>query len=384
MKILYDDQIFTYQHFGGISRYFCELMEQYSYDPDLDFRIALRYTLNEPLLSRPGLNRYWTRRNDFFSDSRFFVSLQKRIHLNVLNHVFRNRTESIRQLAGQDFDVFHPTYYDPYFLKFCGDRPFVLTVYDMIIEKFPEYFPGEDAVRAGKKLLAESAQRIIAISECTKKDIVTILRIPEEKVQTIYLAGSLPQAPGSPSIPASSSLPERYFLFVGNRSGYKNFPFLIRALAPVFQTHAALYLVCAGGGAFSGSERALLQENNMASRVVSYPADDITLASLYRNACAFIFPSLYEGFGLPVLEAFSCGCPAVLSNTSSLPEIGGDAALYFDPYDTISLADAMERVLTDESLRKELVIRGNEQGKRFSWEKTAAMTKTVYDSLASQ
>jgi len=103
------------------------------------------------------------------------------------------------------------------------------------------------------------------------------------------------------------------------------------------------------------------------------------MKNLYKNALVFIFPSLYEGFGLPVLEAFSCGCPTLLSNTSSLPEIGGDAALYFDPHDPASLTDALEHIISDNSLRKQLILKGYERSKLFSWEKTAKATKNVYE-----
>jgi glycosyltransferase involved in cell wall biosynthesis len=103
-----------------------------------------------------------------------------------------------------------------------------------------------------------------------------------------------------------------------------------------------------------------------------------------RNARAFIFPSLYEGFGLPVLEAFSCGCPIMLSNTSSLPEIGGDAAIYFDPYDSTSLSDALEHLISDDGLRLQLIRKGYERLKLFSWEITANQTKNVYDNLVNQ
>jgi glycosyltransferase involved in cell wall biosynthesis len=108
------------------------------------------------------------------------------------------------------------------------------------------------------------------------------------------------------------------------------------------------------------------------------------LKNLYKNAQAFVFPSLYEGFGLPVLEAFSCGCPAILSNASSLPEIGDDGAIYFNPYDNESITNAIEKVLFDEKFRYNLIQKGFDRLKFFSWDKTAISTKKVYDSLLHQ
>ncbi len=123
---------------------------------------------------------------------------------------------------------------------------------------------------------------------------------------------------------------------------------------------------------------------NILHKVHHIKVDDNSLKNLYRNAEAFVFPSLYEGFGLPVLEAFSCGCPAILSNASSLPEIGGDGAIYFDPYDKESITNSIEKVLHDEEFRDNLIQKGYERQKFFSWKKTAASTKKVYESLLHQ
>jgi glycosyltransferase involved in cell wall biosynthesis len=381
MKLLYDHQIFTWQNYGGISRYFCELMSQFTLDPRIDFSLALRYSQNEHLQQNPQVNRFWTQRNDFFSDSRFFSELQKKIHVNVLNHIFNNQRESVKRLKAQEFDLFHPTYYDPFFLKHLGNKPYVLTIFDMIHEIFPDTFEKNDLTRNRKKILAENAKQIIAISGNTKKDIIKYLDVPEDKIQVIYLADTLSRIKNADSsnVPSSITVPEKYLLFVGNRPGYKNFTFLLEALFPVLKKNENLHIICAGGGDFSAAEKNLMQKMNMVTRVHHYPADNATLLYLYKNAYAFVFPSLYEGFGIPVLEAFSCGCPTVLSNTSSLPEVGGDAALYFDPVDRTSLTNAVERILSDENMREDLIKKGCSRSKLFSWEKTSAMTKKVYE-----
>jgi glycosyltransferase involved in cell wall biosynthesis len=383
MKVLFDHQIFVWQNYGGISRYFCELMSRFSHSPGLDFRVALRYSQNENLRQNSQLNRFWTKRNDFFSDSLVLSRLQKQIHLNVLNHVFSNQRESVIHLKKENFDIFHPTYYNPYFLPYLKKRPSVLTIYDMIHEKFPDDF--DPLTRKRKKILADNASQIIAISENTKADIMNYLNIPENKIHVTYLATSLsPNKRGYNEITADTQqLPAHYLLFVGNRPGYKNFAFLIESLLPIFKANANLSLVCSGGGQFSKAEVKLLRSRNLVSRIHYFPADDITLRRLYTHALAFIFPSLYEGFGIPVLEAFSCGCPVLVSNTSSLPEVAGDAAIYFDPLDKQSLTYQIERILSDDSLRESLIENGFKRSKLFSWEKTAAATKKVYDMALS-
>jgi glycosyltransferase involved in cell wall biosynthesis len=174
-----------------------------------------------------------------------------------------------------------------------------------------------------------------------------------------------------------------YILFVGNRSSYKNFTFFIESVAPLLLKNNELQVCCAGGEPFSPREILCFKNFQILHKVHHIQPDDHTMKNLYKNALAFIFPSLYEGFGLPVLEAFSCGCPTLLSNTSSLPEIGSDAALYFDPYDPASLTDALEHIISDNNLRMQLILKGYERSKQFSWEKTANATKKVYEQAVN-
>ena len=380
MKLLYDHQIFTWQNYGGISRYFSELMNQFTLDPEIDFRLALRYSQNEHLHQNSQLNHFWTHRDDFFSDSWFFSALQKKTHVNVPNHIFNHQGESLKQLKAQNFDVFHPTYYDTYFLRNPIKKPYVITIYDMIHEEFSDtFYKNDQNIRNMKKILADNAKEIIAISENTKSDIIKYMDVPKEKIHVIYLGDSLSRTKNGnfSNIPVSIRVPKKYLLFVGNRDKYKNFTFFLEDLIPVLRKDRNLHLICAGGGVFSDSEKKLMLDT--LTRIHYYPADDRTLQYLYKNACAFIFPSLYEGFGIPIMEAFSCGCPVLMSNTSSFPEVGGDAALYFDPVNKNSLTVNLERILSDETLRKNLIRKGYGRAKSFSWEKTAMMTKKVYE-----
>jgi glycosyltransferase involved in cell wall biosynthesis len=156
----------------------------------------------------------------------------------------------------------------------------------------------------------------------------------------------------------------------------------LEAVVPVLQDDAGLHVICAGGKGFSASEQAQLEAQRVSGRFVHLPlVSDDQLAALYGKAGAFVFPSLYEGFGIPVLESFACDCPAILSSTSSLPEVGGEAACYFDPADAESLRTAITRVMYDGSFRTELVARGRERLKQFSWEHTAEQTRLCYESI---
>jgi glycosyltransferase involved in cell wall biosynthesis len=146
-----------------------------------------------------------------------------------------------------------------------------------------------------------------------------------------------------------------------------------------------LYLICVGGGVFSDTEMHLLDDLKIKRKVLHYPiANDSTLSQLYRKAILLVFPSLYEGFGIPILEAFSCGCPVAASNCSSLPEVGGEAVNYFDPYTPVSIQKVVEDIVHNKSLQDSLRMRGYQRLKLFSWEKTALKTKKVYDNLLCQ
>ncbi len=355
-KILYDHQIFVYQEFGGISRYFYELMNGFEKDEDVRFDLSLAYSNNQ----------YIKNRNFRFK--------------NRLLHYLNMRGER-KLLLGKDYDVFHPTYFNPYFLEYLGNKPFVLTIYDMVYELFPQIYSRRDKTGAYKKLLAPKATKIIAISENTKRDIIRQFGIKEDKIEVIYLANSLAAGTIEKGKGAVSDLPQKYLLFVGNRRVYKNFDLFVESISSLLQDDNGLHLVCAGGGKFTPSEIAGLEKLGIMHKVTQRHFDDNKLAQFYRNALAFIFPSLYEGFGIPILEAFSCGCPVIASNISSLPEIAGNAAAYFDPADTMSISNAVKKVINNDDLRRELRSRGYDRLKGFSWEKTATGTKKLYQSI---
>lgn len=303
-------------------------------------------------------------------------------------HRFKGRNEIIKFLnrlyVKSSFSqrsgsyVFHPTYYHPYFLDFIGNTPFVLTIYDMAHEHYPHMFSRFDFTAEHKKKVALKANRIIAISEHTKNDITTLLKIPASRIDVIPLATTLSRTDAkAPSIP----VPNQFILYVGKRNTYKNFFFLLQAVQVVFKTDTNCSLVCAGGGTFSKQEIHEIEKLHLSGRVIQIPADDTLLAYLYSKARAFVYPSLYEGFGIPILEAFACGCPVILSNRSSLPEVGGDAAQYFDPENQESLVTALSEVLNNNNAADHMREKGLERVKLFSWDDTARKTLETYKKV---
>ncbi len=375
MKILFDHQVFWLQQYGGISRYYVELMERLHRREDADAALALWYSENQHLLSSPLV------RDELAPTKPPLFDLvkwgQKKTGKDLIGYL--DHRVSKKALRKGDFDIFHPTYYYPYFLDRLAGKPFVLTVYDMTHEIMPRSFPPDNPTARHKKMLAERAERVIAISHSTKKDLVRICGIDPSKVTVVHLASSL-DAAVRPERP--EGLPERYVLFVGKRDGYKNFELFIDAMAGILAGDPTMHIVCGGGGGLTPAEQALLKAKGIEGRVRQVGVSDPVLVSLYKGAAAFVYPSLYEGFGIPILEAFDCGCPVIAADSSSFPEVAGTAGLLFDPKSSSSLREAIEKVLTDEKMRSGLVDRGHKRVKEFSWDRMTEETRAIYGGIA--
>lgn len=364
LKILYDHQCYTYQDYGGVSRYFTELIRNLKQNNLAQTEIAIRYSNNQYLNSSKEISSKPFLRNYQFKG--------KKLLLDLLN-----RRISTKIIPMGNFDIFHPTYFNPYFLNYLKNKPFVITVHDMTHELFPDKIHKWDKSSEYKKLLVKKAKRIICVSNNTKNDLIKLFQVEEEKIKVIYHGNSLKYKRDF-QYESSLKLPEKFILYVGSRKYYKNFVFMIKALTDFIREESALKLICAGGGRFSKHEITLFSELKILNKIIQFNVDDKFLGALYSNALCFVFPSLYEGFGIPILEAFSCGCPVVCSNSSSLPEIGGNAAEYFDPNDFQSIRNAVETVLTDEDKREKMISLGFQRLKNFNWENSAMQTFELY------
>lgn len=364
MKILYDHQIFSMQTYGGISRYFVELVKQYQTIEGINTEISIKYSDNYYLkemgikcqdLNAPGVKKYKNK---------------LAYGLNIINN--------LQDIKGNEFDVFHPTYYGCYYKNMLKTKPVIITVHDLTHEKYPEYFSNPKRNTELKKKAFERADKIIAISENTKKDVIEYFGINSDKIQVVYHGNSLKSVPINFKKYENLEDMGRYILYVGARGGYKNFIGFIKALAPTLNKDKELKIICAGGGTFKTEEIDLINKLRLVNQTVQLQVTDEMLIWLYENAQIFVFPSLYEGFGMPILEAMDCNCPVVLSNTSSFPEIAGNAAEYFDPKDEESIRVSIEKVIYNENYRSELRSLGDVRGKLFSWEITAKKTLEVY------
>ena len=368
LKILYDHQIFSLQKYGGISRYFSELMVQYKSEKDIDFELACKYSDNQYLHDMVKL--------DFIKKSSDANSKIRKYYNYALN-----RLNSMSIISQGDYDVLHPTYYDPYFLNKLNGKPFVITVHDLTQDLFPQYFKNPGRNTRMKRAVMEKAEKVIAISNHTKGDIINYFNVPEEKITVIYHGNSLKSIKTISGNPGTGLSEKRYVLFVGLRGGYKNFHTFVAAISKILKEDEGLEVICVGAGPFVKEEIELLEIHGIQQRFSQVSVNDEELTELYSNALALVFPSLYEGFGMPILEAMDCGCPAILSNTSSMPEIGGNAARYFDPEDIESIRDSIEKVIYDEELRQKMILDGRNRADDFSWQRTAKETAKVYRSL---
>jgi glycosyltransferase involved in cell wall biosynthesis len=238
-----------------------------------------------------------------------------------------------------------------------------------------EIFNNNTQNSLNKSLLIPVAHAIIAISEQTKRDILNFYpNLSPNKITVIHHGVT------QMKFESISNQYGNYILFVGGREGYKNFNNFFKAIVPILKNDKTLNLVCTGSS-FNKIELQMINDAMLHMQCYSVYVNDIELNSLYKHARVFVFPSFYEGFGLPILEAFVNECPICISNASCFPEIAGDAAVYFDPNSTDSIKNSIERVIDDPELSNFLRDRGRERVKDFSWEKSAKLHFDLYKSL---
>jgi len=367
MKVLFDYQIFCIQRYGGISRYFYELTNNLGKINEASIEIFAPLYTNEYFYENSQIRPNGTRLPRVMPQvlSRRFSALTNVAAFNLLKKRFHP-------------DIFHETYYSLFDCCPRGAKR-LLTVCDMIHEKFPNDFPILDRTREIKARSLRRADHIVCISENTRRDLLEFTDIPEEKISVIYLGHSFNLAPPS-TIHNREKKP--YILYVGKRSGYKNFAGLLKAYSESKLLKNEFSLVCFGGGSFTSLELKLIKSLRINPENVIYASGaDNELAAWYRSAVVFVYPSMYEGFGIPPLEAMSCGCPVACSNTSSLPEVVGDAADLFNPENATDMRLAIERVVSSPDYAAQLILKGNQRVKLFSWEKCARDTLNVYQQI---
>ncbi|GBF80947.1 glycosyltransferase family 4 protein [Aphanothece sacrum] len=362
MRILYDGQIYKYQVTGGINRYFSNIIKGLSNNYYPTLLTENNRDLNYP--EHPNLKII--RWHQKFRPERVRILVDK-LYAEAINR-FNN------------FDIVHPTYYSLVNRQSIESYrlPMAITVYDMIHELFANNLPDSRFTIPIKRKAIMAAQAIICISENTKQDLINLYAVPEEKIWVTYLA---PEIDISLSY-SSETIPQApYYVFIGSRSKYKNFDRLLSAFAQVCDVESDLKL-CVIGAPFNKQELKMIDDLKLDNRLENYGyVTDTHLAKLYRNSIALVYPSLYEGFGIPPLEAMACETAVIASNCSSIPEVVGEAALLFNPESIDDLIESLRFLLKNPIERDNFIQKGKERTKLFSWEKTVSQTIDVYRSL---
>lgn len=365
MRITFDSQVFGWQTYGGISRYFWELAAGLAEQPDCEVAIVAPLYVNRHLDRRSGKPAIHGLRIPP-------VPLTGRL-LRCLNTMLSGR--AIRRL---DPHILHQTYYEEVARRPPGCKV-VLTVFDMIHELFPSCFPPSDPTRGRKSAAIARADQVICISENARQNLIELLDVPGEKVSVVHLASSSSVMPGADP---QDKAARPFILHVGQRGGYKNFATLLAAYAASPLLRSDFDLVAFGRGGFTDAERDLMGTLGLdRARVRQITGTDAVLGALYSDASVLVYPSLYEGFGIPLLEAMQLGCPVVCGTTSSLPEVAGDAAEFCDSRSPEDMRRAIETVVSSPSLREALRQRGRERARLFSWERCCLETLAVYERL---
>jgi glycosyltransferase involved in cell wall biosynthesis len=366
VKVRYTPDVFRFQRAGGVSRYFVELARGLQ-QRGVDARIVAGLHINDLVADAP--------RSVGANVGPLGPARARQAVTKVADQLV---TGAVVGMLGRG-DIVHPTWYPPALERLPRRARLVTTVFDMIPERFPELsVRSADATRR-KRAWVEASDHVLVISEHTRRDLVELFGVDPERVTVtplgITAAAPVPP-PGAPALERS-----RFVLYVGDRvTPYKNFSRLLDAMA-ADTVDPELRLVCVGPTARSDAEQQALVARGLEGRVEFLSGSDGTVAWLYSRAVALVYPSIYEGFGLPPLEAMANGCPVIASDAASIPEVVGDAAVLVDPNDSGAFAAAIAGLDADAEQRERLVARGRERAEAFTWASTVDLTLQVYEGV---
>jgi glycosyltransferase involved in cell wall biosynthesis len=359
-RVLYDGEAFIRHRRSGITRYFSELIHEFRSEPELGVEPVTPY--------RWIANGHLAERESGYIQ----VPLPAAIRPKVLGWVNAPRIRTAEAV-----DLVHHSLYEEHALEVWQGRRRICTVHDFLFERFPDLLAEHHTPEqlAAKSLFLNRCDALICISQTTREDLREFH--PEIDKPIFVVPHGVAQHFFEPKPARIRRLPGRYLLYVGHRFPHKNTDLLLQAFAAVARGDSDLHLVLIG--AHPDEEDARLAELSIADRTVRLHPSDRELAWIYHRAEAFVFPSLYEGFGLPVLEAMAAGCPVIASNTAAVLEVASDSALIFEPDDVEALVAQIERLRTEPALSERLREMGRQRASEFTWRRTAELTAEAYD-----
>lgn len=348
----------------GVSVYTLNLLQYFQSKSSKDIQFII-YLRREPSTKLPDESDYF--KYKIVRGSRLWLTLFLPIHLWMY------------KLSGKNITVFFsPAHYIPWFSPFKT----IVTIHDLSYLFFPNEFLKKDLyqLRNWTNYALKKACHIIAVSRTTKKDIIKEYSVPDKKISVIYNGYENSKSLTTSHQPLATN--HSYFLYVGTIQPRKNLSTLINAFSKFHAKHPSFKLIIAGkkGWLYDGIFQQVSQMQMTESVIFPGYVSDNEKIKLYQEATAYILPSLYEGFGIPILEAMSHKCPVIASFTSSLPEIGGEACLYFDPNSSDDLLDKMELIVSNKMLVVDLIAKGAERVKFFSWKVAGQQTMEILSS----
>lgn len=360
MRIIFTPDIFKMQQFGGISRYFVRLAEELhalKQDPRIIAPYHINHYLRDSKFSKSG---YWINQNTPYSSKLMRLWNSVSIQFNL----FAERPQ-----------IVHSTFFRQ-FPPLITNATRIITIFDLIDEFYHHNHPHGIYLAKLKRRAIDEADLVLCISENTKQDLIRHLGTDPAKIRVTYLAADTPPAPLQAGHPLEG---KPYILYVGSRYGYKNFNSFIAAYAQSGRIRKTFKLLIFGSSPLNSDELKLLELNHISQDEIIYRAgSDDDLYHCYRNADLFVYPSRYEGFGIPPLEAMSVGCPVACSETSSIPEVVGDAAFLFNPNVIESMVKTLDTALSDREQRQAKIISGYSRFSKFSWKQCAQDTLDAY------
>lgn len=363
MKIAFDHQIFTLQKYGGISRYCTKLAQELGF---LNQQVGIFAPLYR--------NNYVKSLNAEVIHGRYVSDFP---HKTASLFAFYNDFVGRAMIKTWRPDILHETYYLKRSSNFTK-CPVILTVYDTIPEIFTRKVFFKSRSFQDKKHAIKRADHIICISNSTKHDLIEHYDVPVDKISVVLLGFDHFNNYNCIQKSQAQTL-KPFLLYVGPREGYKNFSGFLRAVSNSSSLLADFNIVAFGGAAFSEVELSMIRALGFSQgQVCQISGDDLLLEYYYKSARAFVYPSLYEGFGIPPLEAMANKCPVIASNTSSMPEVIGNAAEFFNPADIDDMRCAIESVVYSEDRMESLKLTGSIRLTNFSWTKCAEQTLSVY------
>lgn len=363
MRIFFDHQVFSLQDAGGAARYHYELLYHLRNFSDVKAEIYLG--LSNSIYPFSSLNGPRLR----------VTSAASPLPPGAKRYTVNEAISNLAVLSRGNYDIYHPTLYRA--MPFVRRQRMVVTHHDCAHEAYPHLFRNSEIISKNKRKLYQAADAILCVSNSSRKDLLSYYEIDPKRAFVVH--HGIKPLPTDESPFPGGTLPKRpYLLFVGFRETYKNFSLLLSTYATAGLARD-FDLIAVGGSGFSDAEKAEFVRLNVNESVKHFfRISDGELSQLYRRATLFVYPSLYEGFGFPPLEAMSVGCPVLVSCSSCLPEICGEGAFYFDPSEPGSLQRSLLELLCSQELLNSKISSGYNQVEKYRWSKTAEETYRIY------